>query len=110
MADQNKTEKATPRRRLKAREQGQVARSRDLTSGLLSCFRRATSCGPMSVWVSVAVTPGTGDIMIAPYDADKACRYCDMNPVCPRPRAAYVERKAGDARIAVIDEQIRSVE
>ncbi len=34
MADQSKTEKATPRRRLKAREQGQVARSRDLTAGL----------------------------------------------------------------------------
>jgi len=34
MADQNKTEKATPRRRQKAREQGQVARSRDLVSGL----------------------------------------------------------------------------
>jgi flagellar biosynthetic protein FlhB len=34
MADQNKTEKATPRRRLKAREQGQVVRSRDLVAGL----------------------------------------------------------------------------
>ena len=34
MADQSKTEKATPRRREKAREQGQVARSRDLVSGL----------------------------------------------------------------------------
>jgi flagellar biosynthesis protein FlhB len=34
MADQNKTEKATPRRRKKAREQGQVARSRDLVAGL----------------------------------------------------------------------------
>jgi flagellar biosynthetic protein FlhB len=34
MADQNKTEKATPRRRRKAREQGQVARSRDLVAGL----------------------------------------------------------------------------
>jgi len=34
MADQNKTEKATPRRREKAREQGQVARSRDLVAGL----------------------------------------------------------------------------
>jgi flagellar biosynthesis protein FlhB len=33
MAD-GKTEKASPRRRQKAREQGQVARSRDLTSGL----------------------------------------------------------------------------
>jgi flagellar biosynthesis protein FlhB len=34
MADQSKTERATPRRRQKAREQGQVARSRDLVSGL----------------------------------------------------------------------------
>ncbi len=34
MADQNRTEKATPRRRQKAREQGQVARSRDLVAGL----------------------------------------------------------------------------
>jgi len=34
LADPNKTEKATPRREKKAREQGQVARSRDLISGL----------------------------------------------------------------------------
>jgi flagellar biosynthesis protein FlhB len=34
MADDSKTEKATPRRRQKAREQGQVARSRDLVAGL----------------------------------------------------------------------------
>lgn len=34
MADQNKTEKATPRRRQKAREQGQIARSRDLVAAL----------------------------------------------------------------------------
>jgi len=34
MADSSKTEKASPRRRQKAREQGQVARSRDLVSGL----------------------------------------------------------------------------
>lgn len=34
MADQNKTEKATPRRRQKAREHGQVARSRDLVAAL----------------------------------------------------------------------------
>src|SRR5208283_960854 len=34
MADQNKTEKATPRRRQKARERGQVARSRDLVAGI----------------------------------------------------------------------------
>jgi flagellar biosynthesis protein FlhB len=34
MADQSKTEQASPRRRQKAREEGQVARSRDLTAGL----------------------------------------------------------------------------
>jgi len=34
MAEQNKTERATPRRRQKAREQGQVARSRDLVAGV----------------------------------------------------------------------------
>ena len=34
MADSNRTEKATPRREKKAREQGQIARSRDLISGL----------------------------------------------------------------------------
>ncbi|HUO13777.1 MAG TPA: EscU/YscU/HrcU family type III secretion system export apparatus switch protein [Verrucomicrobiae bacterium] len=34
MADQSKTERATPRRRQKAREQGQVARSRDLVAGV----------------------------------------------------------------------------
>ncbi|HEY6769655.1 MAG TPA: EscU/YscU/HrcU family type III secretion system export apparatus switch protein [Candidatus Sulfotelmatobacter sp.] len=34
MADSSKTERASPRRRQKAREQGQVARSRDLVSGL----------------------------------------------------------------------------
>jgi flagellar biosynthesis protein FlhB len=34
MADQNRTERATPRRRQKAREQGQIARSRDLVAGL----------------------------------------------------------------------------
>lgn len=34
MPEDNKTEQATPRRRKKAREQGQVARSRDLMAGL----------------------------------------------------------------------------
>lgn len=34
MADQNKTEKPTPQRRKKAREQGQVARSRELSNAL----------------------------------------------------------------------------
>ncbi len=39
MADQNKTEQASPRKRQKARERGQVARSRDLISSLavLTC-------------------------------------------------------------------------
>ncbi len=37
MADSSKTEQATPRHRLKAREQGQVTRSRELT-GALSMF------------------------------------------------------------------------
>jgi flagellar biosynthetic protein FlhB len=37
MADSSKTEQATPRRRTKAREQGQVTRSRELT-GALSMF------------------------------------------------------------------------
>ena len=34
MADSNKSEQATPRRRLKAREQGQVTRSRELTAAV----------------------------------------------------------------------------
>jgi len=37
MADAHKTEKATPHRRRKAREQGQVARSRDLSGTLALC-------------------------------------------------------------------------
>ncbi|HVN18428.1 MAG TPA: EscU/YscU/HrcU family type III secretion system export apparatus switch protein [Dongiaceae bacterium] len=52
MADQNKTEKATPRRRQKAREQGQVARSRDLIAGtgttaavLLFCWQLRSFAG-----------------------------------------------------------------
>ena len=42
MADNNKTEKPTPRRQKKAREQGQIARSRDLSSGL--AFMAAVLC------------------------------------------------------------------
>jgi flagellar biosynthesis protein FlhB len=34
MADQSRTEKATPQRRKKAREQGQIARSRELSNAL----------------------------------------------------------------------------
>jgi len=37
MADQNKTEQATPRQRKNAREKGQVARSRELTGALALC-------------------------------------------------------------------------
>lgn len=53
MADANKTEKPTPRRQKKAREQGQVARSRDLSSGL--AFMAAALC---LGWVA-ARFPGT---------------------------------------------------
>src|SRR5215831_11753627 len=42
MADANKTEKPTPRRQKKAREQGQIARSRDLSSGM--AFTGAILC------------------------------------------------------------------
>lgn len=42
MADANKTEKPTPRRQKKARERGQIARSRDLSSGL--AFMAAVLC------------------------------------------------------------------
>ena len=41
MAESNQTEQATPRRRQKAREKGQVARSRDLigaASGMAAVF------------------------------------------------------------------------
>ena len=48
MADQNKTEQATPRKRQKARERGQVARSRDLISSLavLTCVLLLTVAAP----------------------------------------------------------------
>ena len=50
-----------------------------------------------------------GDFMVAPWDADSACRYCDFDAVCPRARAAYVKRRAADERLARFSEQIRSV-
>jgi flagellar biosynthetic protein FlhB len=47
MADSNKTEQATPQHRLKARKQGQVTRSRELTSA--AClFAVAGVCGYMA--------------------------------------------------------------
>jgi RecB family exonuclease len=50
-----------------------------------------------------------GDFMVAPWDPEKACKYCDMNDVCPRPRDKYVERRARDARMVRFDDDIRSV-
>ena len=50
-----------------------------------------------------------GDFMVAPWDADKACRYCNFDAICPRARAAYVERKATDDRLADFVNTIRSV-
>jgi RecB family exonuclease len=48
-----------------------------------------------------------GDFMVAPWDASKACRYCDFDAVCPRSRAAYVKRKVGDARLGAFVQQVR---
>jgi flagellar biosynthetic protein FlhB len=52
MADSNKTEGATPRRRQKAREQGQVARSRELPSLMAA----ATVVGGLMIIVPTAIT------------------------------------------------------
>jgi ATP-dependent helicase/DNAse subunit B len=51
-----------------------------------------------------------GDFMIAPWDHKKACRYCDMNLVCPVGRDAFLKRKQGDVRLARFGEEIRSIE
>lgn len=50
-----------------------------------------------------------GDFMVAPWDADTACRYCDFDPICPRGRTAYVKRKAADERLGAFATSIRSV-
>jgi flagellar biosynthesis protein FlhB len=55
MADGNKTEQATPRRRDKAREQGQVARSRELPG----VFALAAVAGVMALMAPTAVTHWT---------------------------------------------------
>jgi flagellar biosynthetic protein FlhB len=55
MADSNKTEEATPKRRLKAREQGQIARSRELP-GILAF---AGVMGTMTLLAPTAVTHWT---------------------------------------------------
>jgi ATP-dependent helicase/DNAse subunit B len=51
-----------------------------------------------------------GDFMVAPWDHEKACTYCDLNDVCPRPRGRYVERRERDKRMTRFDEEIRSIE
>jgi flagellar biosynthesis protein FlhB len=55
MADSNKTEQATPRRRNKAREQGQVARSRELPG----VFALAAVAGVTMLMVPTALTHWT---------------------------------------------------
>jgi len=52
MADRSKTEKASPRRRQKAREQGQVARSRDLTAGLAAMTAALVLASQMPAFAS----------------------------------------------------------
>ncbi len=51
-----------------------------------------------------------GDFLVAPWKADDACKYCTFDPVCPRPRKAYVERRMGDERLARFAERVRSVQ
>ena len=51
-----------------------------------------------------------GDFMVAPWNPNKACRYCDLDRVCPLAREAYVKRKAEDGRVAQFNQEIRSVE
>ena len=55
MADGNKTEQATPKRRNKAREQGQVARSRELPG----VFALGAVAGVMALMAPTAVTHWT---------------------------------------------------
>jgi ATP-dependent helicase/DNAse subunit B len=50
-----------------------------------------------------------GDFMVAPWNPDTACRYCDFDPICPVARDAYIERKERDQRMAGLLENIRSV-
>ena len=50
MADESRTEQATPRRREKAREKGQVARSRELPSALALLTVTVTVWAQAEVW------------------------------------------------------------
>lgn len=71
MADPDKTEKATPKRRSEARKKGQVARSQDLSSvvGMLAAFAALAIGGPhMMVQLQDVVTRGlaqAGDTQLA---------------------------------------------
>src|SRR5271166_4796654 len=58
MADSNKTEKPTPHRRDKARKQGQVARSRDLSSGL-----GLAGAGAVLLWLGHESVARWGDLL-----------------------------------------------
>jgi ATP-dependent helicase/nuclease subunit B len=51
-----------------------------------------------------------GDFMVAPWDPDSACRYCDFDAICPRGRSAYVERKAADERLSRFTDELRSIQ
>jgi RecB family exonuclease len=50
-----------------------------------------------------------GDFMVAPWDSESACRYCDFDAICPRGRSAYVERKAADERLATLTNELRNI-
>jgi flagellar biosynthetic protein FlhB len=104
MADSNKTEQATPRHRLKAREKGQVTRSRELTSALsmvavagvvaltaqqatlhwTDFFRNALDSastesiqagGPLLFWTSIETLRWTVPILAAALAASLAAGY-----------------------------------
>jgi ATP-dependent helicase/DNAse subunit B len=51
-----------------------------------------------------------GDFMVAPWDADRACRYCEFDAICPRGRERYVERRQDDGRLRPFVDSIRSVQ
>jgi RecB family exonuclease len=51
-----------------------------------------------------------GDLMVAPWKADSACRFCDFDAVCPRGRGAYVKRREGDERLQELTQYVRGVE
>ena len=50
-----------------------------------------------------------GDFMVAPWDLNSACHYCDFDAICPRARSAYVERRSADERLARFTDELRSI-